>query len=179
MVENRVGLLRDINIRTSDLRIRGSRKSEIEIGKIRDSGNIRPLTQEEQKIILDGFEHNLASIELELMIRIALETGARQQTVCTLSIGCIEKANDELENDTDSKSVIIHAGDHYPADTKGSRYNRLVCSRQLIERLMNYIYSVRAKHRRQQTRPTYGQYIGAGDEKILLPLDKYSIVLNQ
>lgn len=32
---------------------------------------------------------------------------------------------------------------------------------------------------RQQTKPTYGQYIGAGDEKVLMPLlDKYSKVLN-
>lgn len=156
MVENRVGLLRDINVRTSDLRIKGGRKSEVEIGKIRDGGNLRPLTYEEQRIIFDGFEKNLASIELELMIRIALETGARQQTICTLSIACIEKANDDLDANSESHSVVIHAGYRYPSDTKGGRYNRLVFSRKLIEDLMNYICCSRAERRRAQSASFYG-----------------------
>ncbi len=156
MVENRVGLLRDINVSTSDLRIRGGRKSEVEIGKIRDGGNLRPLTYEEQRIVFDGFEQNLASIELELMIRIALETGARQQTICTLSIGCIEKANDDLDDKPESHSVVIHTGYRYPSDTKGGRYNRLVFSRKLIEDLMNYIYCSRAERRRAQSTSFYG-----------------------
>ncbi|MBS7824445.1 site-specific integrase [Wohlfahrtiimonas chitiniclastica] len=156
MVENRVGLLRNINVSSSDLRIRGGRKSEVEIGKIRDGGNLRPLTYEEQRIIFDGFEQNLASIELELMIKIALETGARQQTICTLSIGCIEKANNDLEDNPESHSVVIHAGYRYPSDTKGGRYNRLVFSRKLIEDLMNYICCSRAERRRAQSASFYG-----------------------
>lgn len=148
IVENQVGLLRGIDVRTSDLRIKGGRKSEVEIGKIRDGGNLRPLTYQEQKMIFDGFKNGLASIELELMIKVALETGARQQTICTLSLGCIEKANDELENDLGLKSVIVRAGYRYPADTKGGRYNHLVFSRKLIEDLMSYIYCERAEQRR-------------------------------
>ena len=150
MVENQVGILRDINVRTSDLRIRGGRKSEVEMGKIRDGGNLRPLTYEEQRIIFDGFENSLASIELELMIRIALETGARQQTICTLSIGCIEKAHYELEDNLESNVVVIHAGYGYPADTKHNYHNRLIFSRRLIEDLMNYIDCERAERRRNK-----------------------------
>ena len=151
MVENQVGLFRRINVRTSDLRIKGGRKSEVEIGKIRDGGNLRPLTYQEQKLVFEGFKNGLASIELELMIRIALETGARQQTICTLSLGCIEKANSELENDIGLNSVVIHAGYRYPVDTKGGRYNRLVFSRRLIDDLMNYIYCERAEQRRSKS----------------------------
>lgn len=156
MVENHVGLLRGIDVRTSDLRIKGGRASEVEIGEIRDGGNLRPLTYQEQKVIFDGFKNGLASIELELMIKVALETGARQQTICTLSLGCIEKANDEFENDLGLKSVIVRAGYRYPADTKGGRYNNLVFSRKLIEDLMNYIYCERAEKRRCESNSFFG-----------------------
>src|SRR5699024_4777898 len=55
MVENQVGLLRGIDVLTSDLRIKGGRKTEVEIGRIRDGGNLRPLTNQEQKVIFEGF----------------------------------------------------------------------------------------------------------------------------
>lgn len=156
MVENQVGLLIGIDVLTSDLRIKGGRKTEVEIGRIRDGGNLRPLTNQEQKVIFEGFKSNLASIELELMIRIALETGARQQTICTLSLGCIEKASDELEVDPALNSVVVHAGYRYPADTKGGSHNRLVFSRKLIDDLMNYIYCERAEQRRSKNNSFFG-----------------------
>lgn len=109
---------------------------------------MRPLTGEEQQIILDGFRKNYASVELELMIRIALETGARQQTICTLSIGCIKKAYSELETTPSMAHVVINGGQRYKPDTKGSRLNRLIFRRALVYDLMTYIECKRAEERR-------------------------------
>ncbi|EPE5295758.1 tyrosine-type recombinase/integrase [Vibrio parahaemolyticus] len=156
MTTNRVGLVRSTQVITNDLRIRSSRNHNSPIGKLSDGGRLRPLTGEEQQIIFDAFRRNYASVELELMIRIALETGARQQTVCTLSIGCIKKAYSELETTPSMTNVVIYGGQRYKADTKGSRLNRLIFRRELIDDLMTYIECKRAEDRRRHDNSFYG-----------------------
>ena len=156
MTENSVGLSRFIEVTTSDLKVKSSRSPYPQLGKIRDGGSLRPLTLREQEIIFQAFRNNLASIELELMIRIAIITGARQQTICTLSIACIEEANEILENDPSLNSVVINAGQRFRADSKSSRHNRLHFNRKLINDLINYIYSERAEYRRNHINSFYG-----------------------
>lgn len=150
VVSNEVGLTRNINVITNDLRIKNHRQHHANLGRIRDGGNLRPLNIEEQKIIFDSFNNNLASIELELMMRIAMETGARQQTVCTLSVGCIQRAHLALESNLSLDHVIINAGQRFKADAKQKKHNRLVFSRRLIEKLINYIDCERAQFRRSK-----------------------------
>ena len=89
------------------------------------------------------------------MIRVALETGARQQTVCTLSIGCIKRAFEELEASPSMDNVVINAGQRYKADTKGGRLNRLIFRRKLINDLMTYVYCERAEKRRSRENSFY------------------------
>ena len=155
LTTNRVGLVRSIQAVTNDLRIKSSRRPIPQLGKLRDGGSLRPLTPEEQRIIGEGFRKNYASIELELMIRVALETGARQQTVCTLSIGCIKRAFEELEASPSMDNVVINAGQRYKADTKGGRLNRLIFRRKLINDLMTYVYCERAEKRRSRENSFY------------------------
>ncbi|MGV3002787.1 tyrosine-type recombinase/integrase [Vibrio sp. E150_018] len=156
MATNRVGLVRSTQVITNDLRIKSSRNHNSPIGKLRDGGRLRPLTGEEQQIMFDSFRKNYASVELELMIRVALETGARQQTVCTLSIGCIKKAYSELVTTPSMSYVVINGGQRYKADTKGSRLNRLIFRRELIYDLMAYIDCERAEDRRRNDNSFYG-----------------------
>ena len=92
-------------------KLRSSRKPLPSLGKLRDGGSLRPLSSEEQEIIFRAFDKNYASIELELMIRIALGTGARQQSVCTLSIACIKTALHYLEQNADSNYAVINTRD--------------------------------------------------------------------
>ncbi|WP_417667270.1 hypothetical protein [Pseudidiomarina sp.] len=155
LTTNRVGLVRSIQAVTNDLRIKSSRRPIPQLGKLRDGGSLRPLTPEEQRIIGEGFRKNFASIELELMIRVALETGARQQTVCTLSIGCIKRAFEELEASPSMDNVVINAGQRYKADTKGGQLNRLIFRRKLINDLMTYVYCERAEKRRSRENSFY------------------------
>lgn len=155
LATNRVGLVRSIQTTTSDLRIKSSRSPSPQIGKLRDGGSLRPLSPKEQRIVGEGFRKNYASIELELMIRVALETGARQQTVCTLSISCIKDAFDALE-DASTMDVVVNAGQRYKADTKGGRLNRLIFRRELVSDLMTYIDCERAEIRRNRVNSFYG-----------------------
>jgi integrase len=157
LTTNRVGLVRSIQAVTNDLRIKSSRRPMPQLGKLKDGGSLRPLTPEEQRIIGEGLRKNYASIELELMIRVALETGARQQTVCTLSLDCIKRAYDELERSHNIESVVINTGHRYKADTKGGRLNRLIFRRELINDLITYIYCERAEKRRGRENSFYAE----------------------
>lgn len=156
LTTNRVGLVRNIEVTSSDLKIKSSRRHSPSLGQLRDDGTLRPLSFEEQKIIFEAFRNEYASIELELMMKIALETGARQQTVCTLSISCVRAAYEKLENDAELDVAVITAGRRYKGDTKGGKLNRLFFSRKLIESLMVYIQSERAEHRRLHINSFYG-----------------------
>jgi len=155
MVANNAGLVRSAQVITSDLRIKSSRSPNSQLGKLRDGGSLRPLSPLEQKIIQDALKRDYASVELELMIRVAIETGARQQTVCTLSIRCIKDAYDLLEADLSINSVIINAGQRYRSDTKGGRANRLIFRSDLIGDLMTYVDCKRAENRRLRDNSFY------------------------
>lgn len=151
LTTNEVGFARSLSVITNDLKIKSSRKPSPDIGKLRDGGELRPLSLNEQQYIFEGFENNLASIELELMMRIALETGARQQTVCTLDIDSIQKAHMELNDDLDKKAVLISAGAKHAADTKGGRLNKLFFGIDLVRDLMLYMDCERAENRREKS----------------------------
>jgi hypothetical protein len=146
MVPNGVGLIRNLQVVTSDLRIKSSRNTNSQVGLLTDGGRLRPLIPEEQAALWGGVRDGYASIELELMMRIALETGARQQTVCTLSILCIRKAYENLK--AGQSSVVIKAGQRRNADTKGGKLNKLIFTRQLVVDLITYVDCERAEKRR-------------------------------
>ncbi len=156
-IHNSVGIMRNISVITNDLKLRSSRRPLPSLGKLRDGGSLRPLSPEEQEIIFRAFDKNCASIELELMIRIAIGTGARQQSVCTLSIACIKTALNHLERRSESDHVVINTGYRHKTDSKGGRLNRLIFSRNLIYRLVTYIDCERAENRRNKINSFYAE----------------------
>lgn len=159
MVNNNVGLAKSLDIMTNNLRIKSSRKPIPELGKLRDEGSLRPLKYEEQKTLIKNLQNGITSIEVELMIRIALETGARQQSICTLSIDCIMKAFESLESNQTVDVVVINAGQKFKTDSKGGRLNRLIFKRDLINDLVIYINCERAKERRSKANSFYGDTV--------------------
>lgn len=156
-IHNSVGIMRNISVITNDLKLRSSRRPLPSLGKLRDGGSLRPLSPEEQEIIFRAFDKDCASTELELMIRIALGTGARQQSVCTLSIACITTALNYLERHSESDHAVINTGYRYKTDSKGGRLNRLIFTRNLIYRLATYIYCERAEYRRKNINSFYAE----------------------
>ena len=159
MVNNNVGLAKSLDIMTNNLRIKSSRKPIPELGKLRDEGSLRPLTYEEQKTLIKNLRNGVTSIEVELMVRIALETGARQQSICTLSIDCIMKAFESLESNQTVDVVVINAGQKFKTDSKGGRLNRLIFKRDLINDIVIYINCERAKERRSKANSFYGDTV--------------------
>lgn len=155
-IHNHVGISRNISVITNDLKLKSSRMPIPSLGKLRDGGSLRPLSPEEQEIIFRAFDKDCASIELELMIRIALGTGARQQSVCTISITCIKTALKYLERHPESDHAVINTGYKYKSDSKGGRINRLIFPRNLIHRLLTYIECERAEYRRRKLNSFYG-----------------------
>lgn len=156
-IHNSVGLPRNISVITNDLKIKSSRRPTPSLGKLRDGGSLRPLSPQEQEIILKALDEGCTSIELELIIRIALETGARQQSICTLSIACIKSALDVLERNPVSKHAVINAGYQYKTDSKRGRLNHLIFSSSLLYRLATYIDCERAEKRRNKINSFYAE----------------------
>ncbi|MBH0086601.1 site-specific integrase [Psychrobacter sp. SCQQ22] len=164
-INNNVGLSKRISVMTNDLKLKSSRQPIPSLGRLRDGGSLRPLSPEEQEIIFKAFDNDYASIELELMIRIALETGARQQSVCTLSVACIKTALDYLERHSESEHAVIKTGYRHKTDSKGGRLNRLIFTRSLIYRLATYIDCERAENRRNKINSFYS---GTEDNYVFL-----------
>ncbi len=144
-------------ITTSDLAIRHTKPAK-RLDRIEDGGQLRPLSAEEQMMLLDGFKKQLCPYNLELMMKISLSTGARIQTVCTLRICHIKRAYEQLQR-YGGAGVEIQAGngakyDGHLINTKRGRLHRLLFSRDLIEKL--YVYSESEYHRKLMVNSYYG-----------------------
>nr|WP_274601653.1 tyrosine-type recombinase/integrase [Halomonas sp. KRD171] len=146
------------NVTTSDLAIRHT-KPHKRLDRIDDGGQLRPLRIEEQRAILSGFEKELCSYSLELMMRIALSTGARMQTVCTIRVHHIKTAYHKLITENAS-SIEIQAGngannEGHLINTKRGKLHRLLFPRKLIEKL--YIYLTSNYHQLLLVKSYYGK----------------------
>jgi integrase len=146
------------NVTTSDIAIRHS-KPHKRLDRIDDGGQLRPLTIDEQKKILSGFKKELCPYNLELMMRIALSTGARMQTVCTIRVCHIKEAYKKLIEENVS-SIEIQAGngaknEGHLINTKRGKLHRLLFPKKLIEDL--YVYLTSEYHQSRMEKSYYGK----------------------
>jgi integrase len=145
-------------VTTSDIAIKHS-KPHKRLDRISDGGELRPLRVEEQRSILSAFDRQLCPYHLELMMRIALSTGARIQTVCTIRVHHIRSAYRKIISDNLS-CIEIQAGngaenEGYLINTKRGKLHRLLFPRKLIEDL--YIYATADYHQSLMGRSYYGK----------------------
>ncbi|MFW2121610.1 tyrosine-type recombinase/integrase [Acinetobacter ursingii] len=142
-VDNEFGARRKMAIKSHDLAIHVPAKahnSEI----IVDGGELSPLTVEEQAIILKALQKS--SREYQLMFYLALFTGARLQTICTLRIKCL------LNRDSDSHGFIrLPVGAGTGVDTKFQKPMTLLIPNWLAQDLKIYINSEQARQRRNKS----------------------------
>lgn len=100
---------------------------------IRDGGQLRPLSENEQEIIAAHLKS--ASANYRLMFALAILTGARMQTICTIRGQTIDEAIFDEENNR----YIIHVGSHGDlVDTKGSKRLSVVIPAKLFELLKQH-----------------------------------------
>lgn len=143
MVDNEFGARRQLAIKSHDLAIHVPAKAPNSEAII-DGGELSPLTVEEQAIILKALKKS--SREYQLMFYLALFTGARLQTICTLRIKCL------FNREPDSHGFIrLPVGAGTGVDTKFQKPMTLLIPNWLAQDLKIYINSEQACQRRQKS----------------------------
>ncbi|MDF1694113.1 MAG: site-specific integrase [Zhongshania sp.] len=114
------------------------------IGEIKDGGRLRPLTEEEQTLILNQLKQsgNQAFI---LMCLVALFTGARIQTVCTIRVKDIYYLH---SNTSAEGEVLLLVGKGTGVDSKNQKRYRIHFPVALVRMLRDYIESEEHLERR-------------------------------
>jgi len=142
-VDNEFGARRKMAIKSHDLAIHvpvKAQNSEV----IKDHGVLSPLSVESQAVILKALQKS--SREYQLMFYLALFTGARLQTICTLRIRCL------LNRESDSYGFIrLPVGAGTGIDTKFQKPMTLLIPNWLAQDLKIYINSEQARQRRNKS----------------------------
>lgn len=123
------------------------RNGEIYDLEIEDGGKLRPLSLFEQETIIDAIRE-LQNTEALLMHLVALFTGARLQTVCTLRISQIASHYKNHKN-TDAR---IKIGPGTGTDTKNDKPMTLHLPWFLVEKIYIYFNSSRSQKRQDKHR---------------------------
>jgi len=110
---------------------------------ISDGGMLRPLSIDEQERVLVGLLDS--SREYQLIFYIALFTGARIQTVCTIQVRHIWRDLDGQGN------LRLPVGGGSGVDTKWGRMMTLIIPGWLVQDLRIYSRSPESKRRREQS----------------------------
>ncbi|MDY6523726.1 tyrosine-type recombinase/integrase [Acinetobacter faecalis] len=139
-VDNEFGARRKMAIKSHDLVIHVPAKAQ-NSEAIVDGGELSPLTVEEQAVVLKALQKS--SREYQLMFYLALFTGARLQTICTLRINCL------FNRESDSHGFIrLPVGAGTGVDTKFQKPMTLLIPNWLAQDLKIYINSEQAHQRR-------------------------------
>ncbi|MFN4187851.1 MAG: tyrosine-type recombinase/integrase [Acinetobacter johnsonii] len=142
-VDNEFGARRQLAIKSHDLAIHVPTKAPNSEAII-DGGELSPLTVEEQAVVLKALKKS--SRAYQLMFYLALFTGARLQTICTLRINCL------LNRETNSHGFIrLPVGAGTGVDTKFQKPMTLLIPSWLAQDLKIYINSEQARQRRQKS----------------------------
>ena len=135
-------------VSTTDLTIKGSKNTTKDSEYIYDGGKLLPMTYEHQEMMLEDLKEN-ASPELRLMVLIALYTGGRKQTICTLRLSQIDIHIDDLDS---TDEVTILQGSESGSDTKNDKTIYLKFPVWLVDQLQIYAASERSLKRRNLSR---------------------------
>jgi integrase len=118
---------------------------------IEDGGKLKPLMREQQELLHEILDSDKVrrNIEMRYVFKTALKTGARLQTILTLSVKDIDVHIDLPEGYSDINH-IVQAGRSYIADSKYSKNINIFMPYSRIEALKVYANSSRYKKRRDK-----------------------------
>ena len=141
-IVNSVGIRFMKTVVTTNFKIPNPQRSKL--GVIMDGGTLRPLTEEEQSLVLEelGASSNRA---FQLMCLVALFTGARIQTIGTLRV---KNVYELLQKKPKNGEVLLRVGAGTGVDTKNQKRYRLHIPIELVQMLRDYIESQECKDRR-------------------------------
>ncbi|MEO8488162.1 site-specific integrase [Pseudomonas sp.] len=141
-IESNFGLSKLLHVESHNLAI-SAPKQQSAPGYINDGGLLRPLSVEEQEKVLVALLSS--SREYQLIFYLALFTGARIQTVCTIRVRHIWQA---LDGDGDLRMPI---GAGTGVDTKFGRPMTLKIPGWLVQDLRIYSRSMESSKRRDKS----------------------------
>lgn len=141
-IEDNVGLSRLLQIESHNLAIKVPKKNKAP-GFIKDGGLLRPLTVAQQESLLKALLE--FSREYQLLFYVALFTGARMQSICTIQVCHIWRP---LDGDGDLRLPI---GAGTGVDTKGGGRMTLIIPGWLVEDLRVYSRSPESIKRRERS----------------------------
>jgi len=144
-IEDNVGLSRLLQVESHNLAIKAPKKNKVP-GYINDGGLLRPLTVEQQESLLKALL--CSSREYQLLFYLALFTGARMQSICTIQLCHIWRP---LDGDGNLRLPI---GAGTGVDTKGGGCMTLIIPAWLVQDLR--VYSRSAESIKRRTRSFYG-----------------------
>lgn len=140
-------------------------KGMLSIGFVMDEGEqLRPLTNEELKILIEEIEKDCWSPTERLILRLALLTGARKQTILTLKLRHVNYlAAATLQNDQTFK---LYVGPGTGVDTKRDQPQVLRIPQGLADEIIIYSKSKQVINRREKFSARYGlvEGVSAGDD---------------
>lgn len=141
-IVNSVGVQIMKTVETTNFKIPKPQRDRL--GLIMDGGALRPLTEEEQSQVLEylRLSDNRA---FQLMCLVALYTGARIQTVCTIRV---KNVYDLLKKTPKNGEVLLLVGEGSWIDSKNQKRYRLHIPIELVHVLRDYIESNECKERR-------------------------------
>ncbi|MCK8095276.1 site-specific integrase [Pseudoalteromonas sp. 1CM17D] len=126
-----------------------SSASPIPVGYVRESSeDLRPLLKPELDELLLLLNTKEFSVDERLMHFIALQTGARKQTILTIRMKHLNLFKEE--NILKDRTFKVHAGPGTGIDTKFDKPQVLYFPEQLAKQLLIYSKSTKAKQRRDK-----------------------------
>lgn len=153
------GFTRLVEYIKSDLSIDKPASSNQAQDFVMDGGKLRPMAAEEKQIFRTAIT-NVCPPEIILASEIALDTGAREQTV----FGLREKDLENLHTYSDERGdprFVIEVGGRSGVDTKSGTQFKLFLSSRVLETIKAYLKSERrlARIRLAKPKPPGEQYV--------------------
>jgi hypothetical protein len=135
-------------VTTTDISVKVSKREEAWDGTIDDGGKLRPLSADEQRVLVAALK-TLANVEYNLMHWTALLCGAREMTVLTLRVSDFERPPRVIGQWPHK----LRCGPGTGIDTKRDVHDvYLAIHRELYEMLHAYAVSERAGKRRRKSK---------------------------
>lgn len=175
------GFRKEVELRSQ--RVKKSNVAKpVPVGYVRDQGeNLRPLSNEHSDELIDILNKNF-SVDERLIQMIALNTGARKQSIFTLRMkhirllteseipldGAVERYQMTISTDG---MLMLKAGPSTGIDTKFNKPQVLYFPNKLVEQLKTYASSKEAQKRRDLFRLKHGDILNDDDMYLFLSVN--------
>ncbi|MGK0234717.1 MAG: integrase [Psychroserpens sp.] len=144
-------------------RAKVTKRKSLNINNVLDDGEaLRPLFEDEQKLLVKALSHKRYAVDERLIFQFTFDTGARKQTVLTLRRKHVKQFTPEyLSSDGTYK---ISAGQGSDVDTKFDRPQTISIPESLAEQIKIYINSPIAKKRFKKFKESFGELFENEDD---------------